>query len=271
MKMIQRNPLRLAAGLMIFTAACSTVPITGRHQLTMGIPDSFMFNMSYSQYGNYLKNSKLSTNESNTRMVKEVGHRIQAAVERYMHENRLSSRLKGYAWEFNLVEDKTPNAFCMPGGKVVINTGILPYTADENGLAVVMGHEIAHAIADHGKERMAQTLAVTAGGLALNEALSKKPDDTRLMWMAAIGLGSQVGILLPYSRLHESEADKLGLIFMAMAGYDPRTAPDFWVRMSKSGGSKPPEFLSTHPSDQTRARKLQEAMPEAMAYYRPAN
>ncbi len=155
----------------------------------------------------------------------------------------------------------------MPGGKVVVYTGILPVTKDENGLAVVMGHEIAHAIAEHGSERMSQELIRQMGGMALSVALKDEPQETRAMWLAAYGMGSEVGIMLPYSRMHESEADHMGLIFMAMAGYDPREAPVFWKRMSAAGGPKPPEWLSTHPSGETRINNLNAWMPEAMEYY----
>jgi predicted Zn-dependent protease len=178
-------------------------------------------------------------------------------------------KLKDYEWEFNLVESEEVNAWCMPGGKVVFYTGILPVTQDENGLAVVMGHEIAHAVAQHGNERMSQMLVAQLGGMALSKALEEKPEQTQQLWMAAFGLGAQFGFLLRYSRLHESEADHLGLIFMSMAGYDPKGAVEFWQRMSeKKGGQAPPEFLSTHPSDEKRIKNLQALVPEAMQYYR---
>jgi predicted Zn-dependent protease len=182
----------------------------------------------------------------------------------------MSSRLEGYAWEFNLVEDEAVNAWCMPGGKVVVFTGILPVTRDATGLAVVMGHEIAHAVANHGNERMSQGLMVQMGGTALSKALEDKPEETRNLFLTSFGLGTQVGVLLPYSRLHENESDHLGLIFMAMAGYDPRSAVDFWERMAtqKSGGA-PPEFLSTHPSDKTRIENIKSLLPEALRYYKP--
>jgi predicted Zn-dependent protease len=189
-------------------------------------------------------------------------------VERYFHEHNLSGRLKGYKWEFNLVEDKEINAWCMPGGKVVVYTGILPVAKDETGLAVVMGHEIAHAVAQHGDERMSQALLAEMGGMALSLALSQNPSQTNDLYLAAYGAGATVGVLLPYSRLQESEADRLGLIFMAMAGYDPRAAVDFWKRMaaSKKGGAAP-EFLSTHPADSKRINNIEKLIPEAMSYY----
>lgn len=249
--------------------SCSTVPVTGRRQLSL-IPASTMLSMSYQQYDEFLESNKLSTNQEQTQMVKRVGERIQRAVERYFAENNMSNRLKGYEWEFNLVESKEVNAWCMPGGKVVVYTGILPVTQTEEGLAVVMGHEVAHAIAEHGTERMSQVLLAEMGGLALEQALESKPARTRQLWMTAFGVGLQFGALLPYSRLHESEADHLGLIFMAMAGYDPNEAVTFWQRMAaEKGGKSPPEFMSTHPSDETRIRQIKEKLPEAMRYYNP--
>jgi predicted Zn-dependent protease len=247
--------------------SCSSVPLTGRSQLNM-IPSSEMLTMSFQQYDQFLKENKVSTNKVNTDMVKRIGVNIQNAVERYMKQNNLSDRLNGYKWEFNLVEDEQVNAWCMPGGKVVVYTGILPVTQDETGLAVVMGHEIAHAIAEHGNERMSQQLLQQAGAVGLMVAMNDEPAETQAMWLAVYGVGTTVGIMLPYSRTHESEADHLGLIFMAMAGYDPHAAPDFWRRMAagKQGGS-PPEFLSTHPSDQTRINDINSWIPEAMKYY----
>jgi predicted Zn-dependent protease len=186
-----------------------------------------------------------------------------------MAQNNLSSSLSGYNWEFNLVQDPQVNAWCMPGGKVVVYTGILPITQDETGLAVVLGHEIAHAIAQHGDERMSQGLITQLGGVALQQAIQDKPAVTQQIFMTAFGLGSQVGVTLPFSRMQESEADHLGLIFMSMAGYDPRLAVPFWQRMSSMNtGSKPPEFLSDHPADATRITAIQNEMPEALKYYK---
>ncbi len=213
--------------------------------------------------------NQVSRDQSKIQMVKRVGGKIKTAVELYFKQKGLTDQLSGYRWEFNLVESPEVNAWCMPGGKVVIYSGILPITQTETGLAVVMGHEIAHALAEHGSERMSQGLITQLGGIALNEALSSKPEQTRALWMTAFGVGTQVGVLLPFSRLHESEADKLGLIFMAMAGYNPNEAVSFWQRMAANkGGQSPPEFLSTHPSDDTRIKDLRAAMPEAMKYYK---
>ena len=261
--------IKFLIAFIIFEAilvACSTVPVTGRRQFNI-IPDSEMLAMSYQQYDQFLTENKLSTNHEQTAMVKRIGHHIEEAVTEYLISLNYTDLLDGYDWEFNLVEDPNVNAWCMPGGKVVVYTGILPVTKDENGLAVVMGHEIAHAIAEHGSERMSQELIRQMGGMALSVALKDEPQETRAMWLAAYGMGSEVGIMLPYSRMHESEADHMGLIFMAMAGYDPREAPVFWERMSAAGGSKPPEWLSTHPSGETRINNLNAWMPEAMEYY----
>lgn len=247
---------------------CSTVPLTGRSQLNL-IPAGEMLSMSYQQYGQFLSENKLSNNQSNVAMVKRVGQNIQHAVETYMAQNNLTKRLNGYKWEFNLVEDPQVNAWCMPGGKVVVYTGILPVTKDETGLAVVLGHEIAHAIAEHGNERMSQGLLQQLGGVALSVALKDEPETTQAIFYTAYGVGTTVGIMLPYSRTQESEADHLGLIFMAMAGYNPNSAVEFWQRMADmKGGQEPPEFLSTHPSDQTRINDIKKWLPDAMKYYK---
>ena len=266
--------MKSTAGCVTFIAiaalllwSCSTVPVTGRKQLDL-VPNSTMLSTSFQEYDKFLKEHKLSTNEEQTQMVKRVGTRIQKAVEDYFARQGLSDELKGYAWEFKLVESEEVNAWCMPGGKVVVYTGILPLTKDESGLATVMGHEIAHAVAKHGNERMSQALVTQMGGAALSVALQKNPAQTRELWMKAFGVGAEVGVLLPYSRLQESEADRLGLIFMAMAGYDPNNAVVFWQRMAKKkGGQAPPGLLSTHPSDEARISKIKELLPEAMQYY----
>lgn len=226
--------------------------------------------MSAQQYEEFLGSQKVIRNTKEAARVHKVGRGIRDAVERYYAQHNMSDQLKGYAWEFNLVESKEVNAWCMPGGKVVVYTGILPIAGDEAGLAVVMGHEIAHAVARHGNERMSQALLTELGGVALSTALESYPEQTKALWMAAFGVGAQVGVLLPYSRLQENEADRLGLIFMAMAGYDPNEAPRFWNRMAaEKGGAAPPEFLSTHPSDKTRIEKIKQEIAEAMKYYEP--
>ncbi len=254
-----------------FLSTCSTNPVTGRKQLTL-IPAGEMLSMSFSQYDQFLKENKLSSDQQSTQMVKRIGQRIQKSVETYATEKGWANQLDGYKWEFNLVEDKQVNAWCMPGGKVVVYTGILPVTKDETGLAVVMGHEIAHAVAEHGNERMSQGLLANLGGAALQEAVKNKPEQTQALWMTAFGLGAQFGVLLPFSRSQESEADQMGLIFMAMAGYDPAQAVTFWERMAANkGGQAPPEFMSTHPSDETRIADIKRLLPEALKYYKKPN
>jgi predicted Zn-dependent protease len=254
--------------IVLFVSACSQVAITGRKQFNL-VPDKFMNSMSFQSYTEFLTQNKLSTNTQKVEMVNKTGLRIQKAVEQYCAENDLSARLKGYNWEFNLVEDPNVNAWCMPGGKVVVYTGLLSIAKNEAGLAVVMGHEIAHAVARHGSERMTQGLLVEFGGMGLSKALANYPDQTQNLFMKSYSVGTQYGVLLPYSRTHESEADHMGLIFMAMAGYDPHEAVSFWQRMSATKqGATPPELLSTHPADTTRIRKINELMPEAMGYYR---
>lgn len=251
---------------VFFVSACSTVPISGRSQVTL-ISSDEINSMSFNSYHEFLSSHKLSNDAQKTAMVKRAGRNIQLAVEEYFARNSMSQRLEGYEWDFNLVDDDTVNAWCMPGGKVVVYTGILPVTKDETGLAVVMGHEIAHAVANHGNERMSQGLMVEMGGAALSKALEEKPEQTKDLFLTSFGLGTQVGVLLPYSRLHESEADHLGLIFMAMAGYDPRAAVSFWERMASGKSGATPEFLSTHPSDQTRINNIKGLLPDAMRYY----
>jgi predicted Zn-dependent protease len=253
--------------LLALLISCATVPITGRQQLTI-IPQSELLSMSFSEYHQLIKESKISTDQEKTALVRKVGKNIALSANQFMKENRMESELKSYKWEFNLIqEDSTINAFCMPGGKVAVYTGILPLTQDETGLAVVVGHEVAHALANHGGERMSQGLIQQLGGMTLQAALANKPEMTQTLAMMAYGVGSEVGVMLPFSRLHESEADHIGLILMARAGYDPRLAVPFWERMAEMGGAKPPEFLSTHPADQRRIADIQKELPEALKYY----
>lgn len=253
---------------VLFLVSCAKVPVTGRRQINM-LPESQLMSMSLTQYQSFLSDNKtVAGNNVNSQMVHEVGRKIALAAEAYLKKNLQSDRVKNFKWEFNLVDDPTVNAWCMPGGKVVFYTGILPYTKDATGMAVVMGHEVAHAIARHGNERMSQGLVLQAGGIGLQLAMQDQPELTQNLLLQSYGIGGQLGTL-KYSRMHESEADKMGLIFMAMAGYNPQEAPEFWKRMSQNGGQAPPELLSTHPHDATRIADINEFMPEALKYYKP--
>ncbi|WP_046243397.1 M48 family metallopeptidase [Hymenobacter terrenus] len=260
--------LTLVAALS-FTGACTTVPITGRSQLSL-VSDSEVNSLAATQYREVIAKGPLSTNSQYVSMVRRVGQRIQAGVETYFRQQNAQDQLTGYKWEFNVIQDdKQQNAWCMPGGKVAVYTGILPVTQDETGLAVVMGHEIAHAVAKHGSERMSQSLIQQLGGQALSVALANNAPATKEMALQAFGVGSQVG-LLKYGRNQETEADHLGLIFMALAGYNPDGAVAFWQRMDASASAAaPPEFLSTHPSNGTRIADIQRELPEARKYYKP--
>ena len=248
--------------------SCSTVPFTGRKQMNL-LPESILLEMSFANYSEFLKtNVQVPMTDPNSLLVSRVGRNISVSVEKFLKDNKEEDRVKQFDWTFKLVRDNTPNAWCMPGGKVVVYEGILPYTMDEDGLATVMGHEIAHAVARHGNERMSQQLAIAGLGMGLQYALKEKPQQTTELFMMAYGIGSELGSLA-YSRAHESEADKMGMVFMAMAGYDPTKAIEFWQRFSKANeGEEPPEFLSTHPSNASRIRDLKKFLPEAMTYYK---
>jgi predicted Zn-dependent protease len=249
--------------------ACYKVPITGRRQLSL-VSEKEMQAVSFKEYNSFLSQSNVVRYSPDAEMVKRVGQKISTAVTNYLYSKGQERLLDGYAWEFNLVDDQQVNAWCMPGGKVVVYTGIIPIVKDENGLAVVMGHEIAHAIARHGNERMSQGLVQQLGGIALAVALSDKPAETQQIFMGAYGAGTTVGFMLPFSRTHESEADIMGIDFMAMADYDPNHAVTFWQRMADAskGQAKPDEFLSTHPSDDARIANIKKHLPEALRYYK---
>jgi predicted Zn-dependent protease len=259
------------AALLVVLAGCSTVPLTGRRQLDF-VPNSVVTSMSLQQYDQIVSQSKKSTDAQATAMVQRVGAKIVQAVEDYTKTKGLKDPFAGYKWEFNLIVDPNVNAFAMPGGKVVVYTGILPVVQTEAGLATVLGHEIAHVFADHGGERMSQQLLTQLGEVGLETALKNKPEQTKSLFTSAYGLGTQVGFLLPFSRKQESEADHLGLIFMAMAGYNPQEAVAFWERMAASsqGQAKPSAFMSTHPTDEKRIEDLKKLLPEATEYYHPA-
>jgi len=251
----------------LFTVSCAVVPMTGRKQF-VAIPSSQMITLSGESYSQVLAEGKLSPNTSYVNSVRKVGERLTVAVEAYLKQNNLASATQGYQWQYNVLVSEELNAWCMPGGQIAFYEGIMPVCKDENGIAVVMGHEIAHAVAQHGNERMSQQLAIQMGGIALSEALKTQKQETIDLAMLAFGVGAKVGVELPYSRTHETEADELGLYFMAMAGYDPQTAPAFWERMEAKSASRPPEFLSTHPDPSNRTANLKRIMPKAMEYYK---
>ena len=251
--------------ILIGFYGCTSVPITGRQQLSL-VSDDQVLSLSLQEYNDYIKTAKKSTDPKATALVTNVGRKIADAVEAYYKYMGMESALSGYAWEFTLVDDPQVNAFCMPGGKIVVYTGILPLTQDETGLAVVIGHEVAHAVAKHANERMSQQMLAQYGAAGLDAVLSKSSSALKTIGQTVYGLGAQYGVMLPYSRKQELEADHLGLIFMGIAGYNPQAAVPFWERMSQQG-SAAPEFMSTHPSDKTRIEGIRQKLPEAMEYY----
>lgn len=249
--------------------SCKKVAVTGRKQFNF-MGDATMNAMADQQYGMFLDQSKVITGTPNANMVVRCGERIKNAVTRYMKAQGLEQDIADWQWEFNLIDQNVANAWCMPGGKIAFYTGILPITQDETGMAVVMGHEVAHAIARHGAERMSTQYGAQVLSIGAAIAAGGGTPQQQQTFQQAIGMGTQLG-LLSFSRKHESEADKMGLIFMAMAGYDPREAVEFWKRMAEVGGQAPPEFLSTHPSNETRISDLEANMEEALRYYKPTS
>lgn len=254
--------------LAVYLLSCARVPITGRRQANL-LPEYELISMSAAEYDNFLSmNNVANPASADARRIRQIGERIRMSAEAYLKDHHQEDRFAGFQWDFNLVNDPTVNAWCMPGGKVVFYTGILPICESDAGIAVVMGHEIAHAIARHGNERMSQGLMAQFGLTVLAAATEQNATLTRDIFLQSVGIGTQLG-MLSFSRKHESEADRMGLVFMAMAGYDPREAPKFWERMAAVGGASPPEFLSTHPSHDTRVQDLNHHMDEALRYYKP--
>jgi predicted Zn-dependent protease len=251
--------------LLLFVVSCSTVPITGRKRVNF-VSDAEILPASFAQYESFLAENKISGDVVMTNEIQSVGMRISKAVDQFMRSNNMVNEANSYRWEFNLIDDPTVNAWCMPGGKVVFYTGILPICDNTNGIAAVMGHEVAHAFAKHGQERMSTGTLLQLGGTAVALGTAKKDPKAQQIWNTAFGLGAQFGIMLPFSRNHETEADKLGMVFMIMAGYQPQEAVNVWVRMSQRAGADqaPPEFMSTHPSNQTRIQNLKAFLPEAV-------
>lgn len=257
--------LIVAVAVLASCGTTTTVPITGRKQHMM-VSDEKVLSLSNQQYAEYMKTAKPSTNVANTNMVKRVGQNLANAVVAYLNANGLSSEVANYKWEFNLVQDKQVNAFCMPGGKIVVYEGLLNICSSDDELAVVVGHEVAHAVAKHSNERISQQLLAEYGAQVVGQALSKKSESIQKIGNTVYGLGAQYGVTLPFSRKHESEADYMGLIFMTMAGYNPSTAITFWQKMSADGGTSIPEFMSTHPSDVTRINDIKKYLPELEKY-----
>lgn len=253
----------LSAALLL--NGCGSVPLTGRRQMLL-VSDQEVLTSSLTQYSDYMKTADRSTSKEGAAMVTRVGERIAAATERYLRENGMESEIRHFSWEFNLVKDPQVNAFCMPGGKIVVYEGLMQLVGSDDELAVVVGHEVAHAVAKHSNERMSQQLMAQYGAAVLGQALSKKSEAVQAVGNTVYGLGAQYAVMLPFSRKHESEADYMGLVFMAMAGYNPEVAVTFWQKMSVGSSGSVPEFMSTHPSDATRINDIKKYLPEVEKY-----
>lgn len=267
--------IRIIVSLFVASAiavGCSTNPLTGKSQFTL-LPESQLQEMATAEYTQFLSSSKVvsTTTSKDAEMVQRVGRRITAAVESYYKQNGIEEKLAGFNWEYKLVDDPAVNAWCMPGGKIVVYTGLLPISQNEAALAAIMGHEVCHALLQHGNQRMSQGMAQEGLGAALSVALANKPAATQNLFLTAYGVGSNLLAVLPFSRKHELEADRYGLMFTAMAGYNPREAIGLWDRMEAAGGGGTPEFLSTHPSEGRRKEQLEKYMPEALKYYKPVS
>jgi predicted Zn-dependent protease len=255
----------IVSTVILVFVSCKTNPLTGKSTLNF-VSNSELFPSSFQQYGTFLKENKVITGSANAKLVEKVGVRIKLAAEKYLNSLGQTQYLKDYAWEYKLVESPDINAWCMPGGKIVVYSGILPITSNEAGLATVMGHEVSHALANHGAQRMSAGKLQQLGAVGLTLATAKQAETKQNQWLEYYGIGTQVGVMLPFSRSHESEADKIGLALMAIAGYDVEESVLFWGRMAaKSSGKTQPEFMSTHPSDATRIADLKALLPEAKA------
>jgi predicted Zn-dependent protease len=253
--------------ILAFLSGCATVPITGRKQLSL-VSHYQMLSLGETSYEQLIYQEKLSHNQEEIVLVNRVGARIAASADEFMRKNGMQQELRDYNWQFILIDDdENANAFCLPGGKIGIYSGILKYTQDDDGLAVVMSHEVAHALANHGGERMSQLLLLQLGGATLAAAMKDKPQKTQQYFLLAYGIGANLGVMLPYSRLQETEADYIGLVLMAQAGYDPRKAIDLWQRLNEDDENRPPAFLSTHPAPQNRIENIKRQIPYALGYY----
>lgn len=245
----------------LFLTGCGSVPLTGRKQMLL-VSDQEVYEAGLTQYKEYMAQSELSTDAKTTAMVKSVGQKLAEATEKYLRANGFESDIENLKWEFNLVKNKEVNAFCLPGGKIVVYEGLFAIAQNEAELAVVLGHEIGHAVAKHSNERMSQQILTQYGAAILSQALSQKSAAVQGVAVNVFGLGAKVGMMLPYSRKHEYEADYMGVVFMEIAGYDSQSALDFWTKMSAGGGNAS-DFLSTHPSDTKRIAQIKSRMPEA--------
>lgn len=258
----------LVSAVLVVTLvfACTTKnPFTGKNNLNF-VSNEQLFPSAFQQYNQFLTENKVVTGTADAKRVENVGMKIKTAAEKYLNANGYQGYLEDYKWEYKLVDDKAINAWCMPGGKIVVYSGILPITKDDAGLATVMGHEVAHALANHGAQRMSASQLQQLGSVGVAVATGGQSVEKQQMWQQYYGIGSQVGGMLPFSRNHESEADMIGLTLMAIAGFNPDHSIAFWERMAaQSGGNAPPEFLSTHPSDATRIAKLKSLIPQAKA------
>lgn len=269
MKKVKFVLMALVAAIVVSCGTTRTVPITGRKQNII-VSDEQVLSLSNQEYSDYMKSAKLSTNAANTAMVKRVGQKLATAVEAYLNNHGLAAETKQYSWEFNLVQDKSANAFCMPGGKIVVYEGLLPYTQNEASLAIVLGHEIAHAVAKHSAEQMSKQIKNQYGTQILGSVLNAAGVSSSTTQLAQII--AQKGLQfrsLKYSRDNETEADRMGLIFAAMAGYDPNVAVSFWQRMSQGNNSNQSDMFSDHPSDAKRIAAIKQELPEALTYYNP--
>ncbi|HMC00884.1 MAG TPA: M48 family metallopeptidase [Flavobacteriaceae bacterium] len=260
--MNSKTPIITLVTLILFLS-CATNPFTGKKTMAL-VPNSQLFPTAFQQYNQFLSENKVINGTKDAEMVKRVGKRIAVAAERWLDANGYQGYLKDYKWEYNLVQDTLVNAWCMPGGKIVVYTGILPIAKNETGLAAIMGHEVSHALANHGQQRM--SAAYVQQGIAIAGNVAIKDEKSRNAFNQYYGVGSTVGVMLPFSRSHENEADEIGLYLMAIAGYNPDEAAELWKRMkAKSGGQSPPEILSTHPANETRIANLTKLAPKAKA------
>lgn len=255
----------LAVAAMLLTS-CGSVPITGRKQLNL-VSDSEVLQASLQQYTSFMQTATISTQKAQSAQVTRVGQRIAQATEAYLRAAGLESELQNFAWEFNLVKSDDVNAWCMPGGKIVVYEGIMNLVSSDDELAVVIGHEVAHAVAKHSNERMSQQVLAQYGASAIGIFTSGKSAATQQIAQQVYGLGAQYGVMQPFSRKHESEADKMGLVLMTIAGYNPDVAVTFWQKMAATSSQEPPEFMSSHPSHATRIADIQKWLPEVKKQY----